>query len=249
MLLFFLCLQIWQCRKCCKVLERRKCLKYEHVCGQIKCKGCQKYVSFDHLCFLPTKTAKPSVDKLMFFDVETDQSNGDHEVNFVVAQYVNGDEKVFDGKDALQKFCAFLFTKLHKGYTILAHNLKGFDGQFILRWLLERGHVPKVIPQGSKLMSIQFTTLQMTFIDSFNFLPMGLSKLPKTFGISELAKGYFPHLFNKEENQNYVGVLPAKEYYCPETMSPSDRNSFLQWYEQRKDEPFDFRKEILLYCR
>lgn len=131
----------------------------------------------------------------------------------------------------------------------MAHNLKAFDGQFILRWLLEKGHEPKVIPQGSKLMSIHFQTLQITLIDSFNFLPMPLSKLPKTFGFRELAKGYFPHLFNTPENQQYVGPLPDKSFYSPDTMSPSDRTNFLKWYEERQAEPFDFRKEMLLYCR
>ena len=30
---------------------------------------------------------------------------------------------------------------------------------------------------------------------------MSLAKFPKTFGQDELCKGYFPHMFNKEENQ------------------------------------------------
>lgn len=101
----------------------------------------------------------------MFFDVETDQSSGDHVVNFVVCQYADGEEMVFKGYDALDKFCSFLFAKKHKGYTILAHNLKGFDGQFILRWLLEKGHDPKVIPQGSKLMSIRFQVNIVLYVD------------------------------------------------------------------------------------
>ena len=32
---------------------------------------------------------------------------------------------------------------------------------------------------------------------------------------SELKKGYFPHLFNTPEKQNYVGRIPAKDYYMP----------------------------------
>ncbi|GFT51110.1 uncharacterized protein TNCV_4817121 [Trichonephila clavipes] len=41
----------------------------------------------------------------------------------------------------------------HKGFTATAHNMKGFDGQFILRWMLEQGQCPRVIPNGSKIMS------------------------------------------------------------------------------------------------
>ncbi|KAG8175135.1 hypothetical protein JTE90_011642 [Oedothorax gibbosus] len=182
-------------------VRKRKCTRYEHKCWEIQCKGCKKYVGSDYQCYLPSKRPKSANDKLLIFDVETDQSSGDHVVNFVVSQYANGDEKVFKGYDALNQFCTLLFTKLHKGFIVLAHNLKGFDGQFILRWLLERSHDPKVIPQGSRLMSIPFQTLSISLINSYNFLPMALSRLPKTFGITELAKGYFSHLFNTEQNQ------------------------------------------------
>jgi hypothetical protein len=40
-----------------------------------------------------------------------------------------------------------------------------------------------------------------------------LSKMPKTFGLSELKKGYFPHLFNTPDNQKFVGYYRASEYY------------------------------------
>ncbi|KAG8176797.1 hypothetical protein JTE90_003425 [Oedothorax gibbosus] len=84
---------------------------------------------------------------------------------------------------------------------------------------------------------------------SFNFLPMGLSKMPTTFGLTELKKGYFPHLFNTPEHQTYVGALPSKECYCPDSMTTSERLKFHSWYEERKKHPFDFQKEMLEYCR
>lgn len=220
-----------------------------HICGQVKCKGCKQFVSPGHLCYLERITPKPPTDKLMFFDFETDKTSGGHIVNFAVAQYMNGEEFVCSGRDTLNQFCTFLFDSKHKGFTAIAHNLKGFDGQFIVRWLLEKGHEPKVIPQGSKLMFIEFSPLSIKLIDSYSFLPMALANLPKTFGLSELNKGYFPHLFNKEENQKYVGVLPAKEFYSHDTMSPSARAKFLQWHEQRQMEVFDFQSEVLKYCR
>ncbi|KAG8176818.1 hypothetical protein JTE90_003446 [Oedothorax gibbosus] len=108
--------RFWQCRKCYKVLEKRKCTRYEHKCWEIQCKGCKKYVGSDYQCYLPSKRPKSANDKLLIFDVETDQSSGDHVVNFVVSQYANEDEKVFKGYDALNQFCTLLFTKLHKGH-------------------------------------------------------------------------------------------------------------------------------------
>ena len=50
------------------------------------------------------------------------------------------------------------------------------------------GH-PKIILNGLKLMSIEFEKLKL--IDSLNFIPMPLSKFPKTFGFNEMHKGYF----------------------------------------------------------
>ena len=91
----------------------------------------------------------------------------------------------------------------------------------------------------------------MKFIDSLNFIPMSLAKFPKTFGMTELCKGYFPHLFNKEENQNYVGPIPPEAYYSPNTMKPETRKAFLTWHKEQRDNGyiFDFNEEIIKYCR
>ena len=75
----------------------------------------------------------------------------------------------------------------------------------------------------------------MKFFDSLNFIPMRLADFPKTFGMEELAKGYFPHLFNKKENEKYVGPIPPNPYYNPNGMSPAAREKFLKWYTAKKE--------------
>lgn len=140
-------------------------------------------------------------------------------------------------------FFVYLFTYLY------IHFYYRFDGQFILSWLINQGNLPEIIPSGSKIMAIKLKCLDIRIIDSLNFLPMALAKLPNCFGIKELKKGYFPHLFNKPENQAYVGPQPSAHFYSPETMSDAGRKSFLDWYEQHKDDTFCFQKEILAYCR
>lgn len=65
--------------------------------------------------------------------------------------------------------------------------------------------------------------LNLTFLDSLNFLPMKLAKIPDAFGIEELSKGFFPHFFNKKENQRYVGPFPDLEYYGYNFMSSGER--------------------------
>lgn len=80
---------------------------------------------------------------------------------------------------------------------------------------------------------------------------MPLSAFPKTFGITELKKGYFPHLFNCMENQDYFGPVPAKDYYLPETMSVEGRKAFETWHDQQraKQVVFNFAEELIAYCK
>ncbi|GFU02937.1 DNA_pol_B_2 domain-containing protein [Trichonephila clavipes] len=205
--------QLYQCGKCCKIILRKVCSKSQHRCEEKRCPSSKKTVSESHMCYLQKESAKKCNEKLIFFDFETDQTTGEHVVNFAVAQYLDGTEFVCEGYDAIDKFCKYLFSPQHKGFTAIAHNMKGFDGQFILRWMLEQGQCPRVIPNGSKIMCITLSALSIRIIDSFNFFPMPLSKLPKTFVLEELAKGYFPHLFNCPSNQSYVGSFPDSDYF------------------------------------
>jgi hypothetical protein len=82
-------------------------------------------VAAEHRCHLPAVSPKTPCEKLIFFDFETDQSSGEHVVNFAVAQYADGAEKIFKGYTACEDFCAWLFSPMHKGYTAIAHNMKG----------------------------------------------------------------------------------------------------------------------------
>ncbi|XP_062575191.1 uncharacterized protein LOC134237107 [Saccostrea cucullata] len=75
-----------------------------------------------------------------------------------------------------------------------------------------------------------------------------ISKMPSAFGFDELKKGYFPHFFNTEQNQNYVGPYPPAAFYNPDEMSISGRRAFFEWYEQQRGKVFDFQKEFVEYC-
>ena len=90
---------------------------------------------------------------------------------------------------------------------------------------------------------------EIKFRDSLDFHPMPLKALPKTFGLTELKKGFFPHFFNRKETQQYVSPLPPREDYDPDNMSTKERQDFLAWYEERKsaDYVFNFEAEIE-YC-
>jgi len=72
-------------------------------------------------------------------------------------------------------------------------------------------------------------------IDSYNFLPMPLSALPKTLGIDELCKGYFPHLLNIQNPPDQETGRPDAFFYQPADMKPTAYRAFMDWYKDQKD--------------
>ncbi|XP_074619749.1 uncharacterized protein LOC141878657 [Acropora palmata] len=121
---------------------------------------------------------------------------------------------------------------------------------FILRKLYEEGRkVSSQICVGSKVISLQSGNLK--FVDSFCFIPQPLASFPATFGLTELKKGFFPHLFNTVANQTYVGPIPAKDYYDPEGMSEAKCTEFTEWYDVQtaKGYVFNMKIEIIACCQ
>ena len=159
-------------------------------------------------------------------------------------------EVVFTGEETVDMFCKWLFSKQNKHTQLYAHSLRSYDSFLILDYLYKNAIIPSIIPNGSKNMSIEVPHYKMKFLDSINFIPTALKNLPKMFGLSELAKGYFPHLFNTKANQNVkLDHLPDESYYSPDSMKSDDRAKFKAWYDENKDQPFDMQTEIVKYCR
>lgn len=150
--------------------------------------------------------------------------------------------KVFSGSNTTVSFCQWLFSEQNFGTTVICHNFKRFDSYPILKYLHDNAIPPDVITTGSKYMSITVSKCKIRFIDSVNFIPMALADMPGVFGVKELAKGYFPHLFNRRENQNAVlDHLPKIKNYCPDGMKPDKRQKFMTWYHEHEHDKFDFR--------
>ena len=102
--------------------------------------------------------------------------------------------------------------------------------------------------RGAKLFTIYVLMMNIKFTDSLSFIPM---KLAKTLGIAELSKGFFPHLLNSTQNQNYVGPKPLSALYHPDGMSPDEKEKFLSWHSnlQENNYVFNFQDEMLKYGR
>ena len=197
------------------------------------------------------EAVEESMKELLFFDLECRQENGDHEPNLCVVQDEAGEEWIFQGDKTIDEFCEKLLTTEHAGCTVMAHNFHGYDSYFILQYLRKKGVKYNVIMRGAKVLSLNVELFNIRFIDSLNFLPMKLASLPKTFGIEELAKGYFPHFFNKKENEDYVGPIPPVTYYNPDGMNRKDREALMAWHATKKESNyvFNFKEEIVTYCR
>ena len=75
-------------------------------------------------------------------------------------------------------------------YTIFFHNLKGFDGVLTTNTLYNQNlKVTDQMGTGTKIL--HFKHQNLIFKDSLNFLNMPLAAFPKTFGLTELKKGFF----------------------------------------------------------
>nr|XP_034315847.1 uncharacterized protein LOC117685524 [Crassostrea gigas] len=161
-------------------------------------------------------------------------------------------ELVFSGDYTAEHFCAYVTSKHCKDSILIAHNAKSFDLYPVLEVLIDRHSIrpSKIIYNGSKIMYMHIAQkLNLTFMDSLSFLPMKLAKIPEAFGLQELCKGYFPHLFNTKAHQNYVGPYPDLQYYGYQFLSTEERKKLEDWHATKKDETFHFREEMLQYCR
>ena len=248
------CQGIKKCGKCGKSVEVRNLNPKNHVCGK-KCSTCGLVLNekSEHQCYIQKteQTEESQYNELLFFDLECKQEHGVHEANLCIVHNEAGDEWIFQGSDTVKKFCEWLLTKEHQGCIVVAHNFQGYDGYFIQNFLNKNAVKYEIILRGAKILSMTIPMFNIKFIDSLNFIPMSLPKFPKTFGKTELCKGYFPHLFNREENQNHVGQIPAVAYYSHNTMKPEARETFLAWHKEQRESGyvFDFKEEIVKYCR
>ena len=188
----------------------------------------------------------------VFFDIEAMQPDEQHIANLLVAETEDDDQPIrFPGPYCTRDFLEWLDTLTlndTRQVNVLAHNFQGYDGYFVVHQYHSDNRIVQQLRNGCKLLEVKHDRIR--FIDSLSFFQMPLSAFPKTFGLTEFKKGYFPHKFNIRGHQTYVGIVPALDYYMPETMSLEGKQALEKWHqEQRKKEVvFDFQKELVEYC-
>ena len=243
------------------------CARYrtdkEHACFEAKCPSCEEMEDLmEHRCFIQPVEEEDGLEPplFVFADIEAmTLPDRKFQPNLLCYETSEGEKNALWGEDC----CLQFIKKLEKmawipagkkkmkerPVIVLFHNLKGFDGVFILNTLYKDGRsVTEQFCMGAKVLS--FKTGPITFKDSLCFLPFPLSAFPDTFDLKdqELKKGYFPHAFNTPDHQNYVGSIPPKHCYDPEGMKPKDKEKFEEWYAEQTGK-FDMQKELLEYCQ
>ena len=268
------CQKFKKCPKCHAHYKVEK--KHPHRCGYDDCYSCHNTVDIaTHRCYIqppfeppprqptgddegePRETPPP---QMVYADIEA-MLIEDRGFTAQLLCYRHQDQSeitTLQGDDCIERFLWHMDDLAHPAsgdveeqpLIIVFHNLKGFDGLFLLRQLYQgQRTVKEQLTIGAKVLS--FESGPLTFKDSLCFLPMPLSSFPATFGLTELKKGFFPHAFNLPANQDYVGPIPELHYFDPDGMSAKTKTALETWHadQVRRNVVYDFQKELEEYCQ
>ena len=245
-----------------------------HRCRFAACPSCKQVVDMQsHKCFIQPhveKESQPEMDEegnekqplppplFVFADIEAMQlPNREFQPNMLCYRTNEMDNIVtHKGKDCV---CTFLHdldeaTEIpnddrDRKVIVIFHNLKGFDGVFIINELYKQKRtVENQLTIGSKVLA--FESGSLTFKDSLCFIPFPLAAFPATFNLQELKKGFFPHQFNLPHHQDYVGRIPDLEFFDPEGKSEKNKKELQDWHKEqvKRGVQYDFAKEMEEYC-
>ena len=250
-----------------------------HRCEFSKCHVCKEYVNINnHRCYIQPvvreKEAKeteepteegggcmvaPPPPLLVYADIEAYQNEENVFIpNLLCYATEDEDIQVLDGENCVLKFLQELDdlaeepdnNEQQREVIVVFHNLKAFDGIFIINELYnQQRSLENQLTVGAKVLS--FKSGPLTFIDSLSFLPMPLASFSSTFNLQEFKKGFFPHLFNTPENQQYVGRIPNLEFYDPDGMMPCKKEQLQKWHAEQvaRNAEFNFKEELIAYCK
>jgi len=152
-------------------------------------------------------------------------------------------------EDMLKEAIKALMKTKYTGYKIYLHNFAKFDAIFLVQILNELGYINPILNKGQIItVPLKFSKKEesriytITFKDSLQLLLASLRKLAISFGVST-QKGIFPHKFVSEENLNYIGVVPAFEYF--DNISLEDYNDYCNNFNSN----WSLRDESIKYCK
>ncbi|XP_053481752.1 uncharacterized protein LOC128608210 [Ictalurus furcatus] len=237
------------CQKCNRRYHVNGAVPKKHVCPAEHCIHCKAELVNDgvHQCFIQPIKMEPPSDKYIYYDFETQHTDGKHVANFVCAITFKGEEFTAAGTDCIDQLVEKFRQPHYQNYTWVAHNASGFDNFILLEYFAKAGLTLQITMQGCRIILMYDKTFKQRFIDSYSFIPMRLSMTSAALNLTCAEKGHFPHLFNRTENEDYVGPYPDKHFYGYETMSDKERALFDEWYVTVSGKVFDLKKELAMY--
>lgn len=173
-------------------------------------------------------------------------------VNWAEIQSADGSfTQTFENVRELSKF---LRQPMMEDSIVIAHYGQGFDFQLLYEDMFAsdsvvQGKLEDPLMKGAKIRKgYLYNGVQL--VDSYCYMSNKLEAIPDMFGFEELAKGFFPHLFNRPEFWDYKGPIPDKEWYGLDEMSEKRRKKFIEWHNKMYCEGyyFDFKAEMKKYC-
>ena len=167
-----------------------------------------------------------------------------HEVNMAVCvnMFKQSEIHIFKENDSgippLKQFMTFILSHNYGKNIVVAHNGGGYDTRLVYEYVVneESGITQKKIKpliNGCKFMELKVGPTR--FRDSLLHLTGSLAALAKAFQL-KMRKGYFPHLFNSVENQDYVGCIPDERYFdlTFSAKTAEDVAKFREWHTSQR---------------
>lgn len=167
--------------------------------------------------------------------------DGNETKSFYLKYYFNIDSLI---KDLLRT----LFSKKYSGKHIYIHNSAEFDMRFLYKHVVNYGscQVKPIIKDGKFInLEVWFGKDHLNrvqFKDSILLLNSSLAKLSKTFNTNH-TKDCFPHKFVTSNNLNYVGEVPAFDFFSDLTVD--EYNLYKSRFENNN---WSLKIEAIKYC-
>ena len=275
------CRRVKQCERCGDVtMVRTGRIEHTHDCTKIKCMKCYHTYpadgSEDHTCWMAKSKQKMSKTwRVVYYDIETytPSNSSDLHPYILISQTICNNchssdnvcnscgarTRVYQDGNIIEAFIKDLIAEKDKNGTktktfVVAHNGSKFDTQFLYKEAL-LSFDPDIlsddpIKRGRKIFQLQLSE-RIIIKDSLLFLPSSLKKLPKTMGIQELEKGYFPYTFLNETTLDYIGDIPDRSEFAFTRMDEDEKRVFNEEFYSRYEngERYSIREECIKYCK
>lgn len=167
----------------------------------------------------PLKYSSKHIEGFLAMDIETISNDTKSQIPILISLYGCNISKYFIINDHLDtnKLFIKLFKylsesfKLNKKIIIFIHNLGGFDGIFIYKYLvnnMDSSQINCIIDDDNKfiLISVKINDLEIIFKDSYRIFPVSLNDLCKVFNVPGKLSSYNSEFNNidllKDKNSN-----------------------------------------------